>query len=70
MPVWCIPVHLIISIILSVCLYHLVEKPARSLLQPRNRHQNEPGIHPNDRVIEPIATQRVEGEEEKKIRVF
>jgi len=64
MPIWCIPVHLIISIILSVCLYHLVEKPARSLLQPRNPRQNEPIIQPNGEVMEKIAIQRVQGVEE------
>lgn len=41
-PIWCIPFHLIISIVLAVCLYHLVEKPARNCLQPANPHQFEP----------------------------
>lgn len=34
-PVWCIPIHLVISIILAVCLHYLVEKPARNCLRPK-----------------------------------
>jgi len=41
-PLWCIPVHSIVSIVLAVFLYHLVEKPARNHLLPKNAHQYEP----------------------------
>jgi len=42
--VWCIPVHLLISTVLAVLLYHVVEKPARICFGPRNPHQFEPSI--------------------------
>jgi len=43
-PVWCIPVHLLISIILAVFLHHLVEKPARNCLRPENPQQIDPKV--------------------------
>lgn len=43
-PVWCIPVHLILSIILASLFYYLVEKPARTYFGPQNPRQFEPGV--------------------------
>jgi len=34
-PVWCIPIHLVLSIFLAICLYYFIESPARRYLSPR-----------------------------------
>jgi peptidoglycan/LPS O-acetylase OafA/YrhL len=37
MPVWCIPLHLALSLAAAVAVHHYVEEPLRKLLRPRAR---------------------------------
>jgi hypothetical protein len=36
-PVWCIPVHLVLSVAAAMAVHHYVEEPLRKLLRPRAR---------------------------------
>jgi len=36
-PVWCIPIHLVLSVAAAMAMHHYVEEPLRKLLRPRAR---------------------------------